>query len=93
MSAAGVIFLWDAGPGSGTAGTAEGAFEMAGPYVRDGHEGTVEEAGVCLLPSGGGFVSEHVRTGRAWRGTLEGGAPSWAEAAGRAAGALAGGEP
>lgn len=86
------IFSWDAGPGCGAAGSREGAFEAAAPYVLAGHEGTVREARVSLADVGsGGSVSQHVPTGKAWRGCLEGGEPSWSEVAGQAAGAPAGG--
>jgi hypothetical protein len=78
------IFLWDAGPVTGTAGTAEGAFEAAAPCLAPGTEGLVEEARVVMVPCGpAGSVPEHRRTGRRWRGRLENGKPSWAQAAAR----------
>lgn len=92
MSDGNSIFSWDAGPGSGATGKREDAFEAAEAYVLAGHEGTVKEAKVSLCSAGrGGSVSEHVPTGRAWRGCLAGGEPSWAEIADQSAGALAGG--
>lgn len=93
MSDGSRIFSWDAGPGAGASGSADDAFEAAAPYVRAGHRGTVKEARVSLQPTavGGGSVPVNVPTGRAWRGFLAGGEPSWAEVADQSAGALAGG--
>jgi len=88
------IFSWDAGPGCGATGSREGAFEAAAPYVLAGHDADVVEKRVSLMSVGhGGSVSEHVPTGRMWRGRLADGEPSWSEVAGQAAGALAGGTP
>jgi hypothetical protein len=88
------IYSWEAGPGSGATGRREDAFEAAAPYVRAGHEADVLEARVSLQSVGrGGSVSEHVPTGRAWRGCLAGGEPSWAEVAEQAEEALAGEAP
>jgi hypothetical protein len=89
------VFSWDAGPGGGASASAGDAFEAAAPYVRAGHRGTVREARVSLQPTavGGGSVPVNVPTGRAWRGCLAGGEPSWAEVADETAGALAGGTP
>lgn len=72
-----MIFLWEAGPASGTAGSPEAAFAMAAPYLAAGTEGLVEEAEVNLMPAGGGLASEHRRTGKAWRGSVRDGGPSW----------------
>lgn len=92
MSGGDRIFTWDAGPGSGAVGDREDAFEAAEAYVLAGHEGTVKEAVVSLCPVGhGGAVSQHVPTGRAWRGCLAGGEPAWSQVAERAGEALAGG--
>jgi hypothetical protein len=84
-----VIYLWDAGPASGTAGSPETAFEMAAPYLAAGGKGHVEEAEVNLMPAGGGLASEHRRTGKAWHGSVKDGAPSWEAATEAAAGGTA----
>jgi hypothetical protein len=75
-----VIYLWDAGPASGTAESREAAFEMAAPYLAPDTGGLVEEAEVDLMPAGGGLASEHRRTGNAWHGSVKDGAPSWVAA-------------
>jgi hypothetical protein len=86
------IFSWDAGPGAGASGEREDAFAAAEPYVLEGHPGIVREKRVALgSASYGGSVSLHVPTGRAWRGCLADGEPSWSEVADQAAEALAGG--
>jgi len=90
VSAPEKIFLWDAGAASGTAGSAEGAFEAAAGYLPGGAEVTVREAEVDLMPAGGGLSSAHVPTGRKWRGELVAGEPSWVLVADQAAQALDG---
>jgi hypothetical protein len=85
------IFLWDAGPASGTAGSAERAFEKAVPYLGGTEDVTVKEAVIEMVPAGpAGSVPEYRRTGRAWRGCLAGGEPTWSEVASQAGEALAG---
>jgi len=72
------IFLWDAGPDSGTAGSPEAAFERAAPYLGGPADVTVNEAVVEMRAVGGaGAVPEYRRTGKTWRGRLKCGAPSW----------------
>lgn len=89
MNAAGAdevrIWLWDAGPWSGTAGSAERAMEMAGEYLGAGVTAVAEEA--LLVVSGGrrgGLASVHQRTGWRMTGHLVGGVPVWEPDAARA---------
>jgi hypothetical protein len=63
---------------TGAAGSAGAAFEEAAPHLAGSAEAVVEEAVLAMLPAGvAGLVSVYERTGKAWRGRLEDGAPSW----------------
>jgi len=78
VSGTDTVFLWDAGPASGTAATLGDAFEQAAPHLGGGTAGTVEEAALVMRPVGrGGKLPDHRRTGRRWQGRLEDGAPAW----------------
>lgn len=86
-----MIYLWFAGPASGTGASAGAAFREAAPYLSGGTEARVEEAETELIPAGAaGLVPGYRRTGRAWRGRVNDGTLSWERSPGDAPGPLAG---
>lgn len=86
-----MIYLWSAGPVSGTADSVEAAFWEAFPFVPEGGEAVTEEAAVAMRRAGAaGRVPEYRRTGRAWRGRVNDGTLSWERSPGDAPEALAG---
>lgn len=81
-----MIYVWEAGAASGTAGSVEAAFREALPFVPEGGEAVTEEAAVAMRRAGAaGRVPEYRRTGRAWRGRVNDGTLSWERFPGDAA--------